>query len=136
MKFIIKGKPLAKARPFFSTKGGKVRAFTPNTTTSYENLVKITAQTYFKTPLTGAISLSIHFLLPRPKYLYWKRKPMFACYCDKRPDIDNLAKAVIDGLNGVAFKDDGQISVLHITKMYHSGDEGPRTEIEVEELNE
>ena len=57
-------------------------------------------------------------------------------YCDKRPDIDNLAKSVIDGLNTIAFKDDGQIADLRITKHYHSGDEEPRTEITVDHVNE
>ena len=31
-------------------------------------------------------------------------------------DIDNLAKAILDGVNGVLWKDDSQISDLHITK--------------------
>jgi len=57
-------------------------------------------------------------------------------YCDKRPDIDNLAKSVIDGLNNIAFKDDGQIADLHITKHYHSGEQEPRTVITVEPAKE
>lgn len=131
MKFIIKGKTLAKSRPKFSSKGGKFRTYTPQTTIMFENLVKLEAQKYFETPLDGTVYVSIKFYLPRPKYLIWKTKPMPAIHCDKRPDIDNLAKSVIDGLNGIAFHDDGQISSLHLYKLYHSGNGAPRTEIEV-----
>ena len=131
MKFTIKGRPLAKARPQFSSKGGKFRTYTPQTTATFENLVKLEASKYFNVPLAGPVSISIVFYLPRPQHLIWKTKPMPAIYCDKRPDIDNLAKSVIDGMNGIAFKDDGQVSSLLLTKLYHAGDEGPRTEIEV-----
>ena len=31
-------------------------------------------------------------------------------------DIDNLAKAILDGVNGVLWNDDSQISELHVTK--------------------
>lgn len=36
----------------------------------------------------------------------------------KKPDLDNLAKAILDGLNGIAFKDDSQIVRLNLSKEY------------------
>ena len=48
-----------------------------------------------------------------------------------RPDIDNLVKIILDGLNGVAFMDDKQVIELYATKWYSAE---PRTEIMVEEL--
>jgi len=105
--FVIKGIPKVKKRPMFSTQGDKIRAYTPKTTATYENLVKIKAEEQFKHPLDGSISLAIRFYLPRPKRLIWKRRPMPEIYSDKRPDIDNLAKAVIDGLNGGRWTDSG-----------------------------
>ena len=35
-----------------------------------------------------------------------------------KPDADNIAKAVLDSLNAVAYPDDKQICDLHITKYY------------------
>ena len=35
-----------------------------------------------------------------------------------RPDIDNISKIILDGLNGVAYKDDLQITDLSIKKIY------------------
>lgn len=39
-------------------------------------------------------------------------------HCTKRPDIDNLEKAVLDGLNGVAFVDDSQIIKSSTEKLF------------------
>lgn len=134
--FVIKGIPKVKKRPVFSTQGGKVRTYTPKITATYENLVKLKAEKQFKHPLDGSISLAIRFYLPRPKRLIWKRRPMPEVYSDKRPDIDNLAKAVIDGLNGIAFRDDGQIADLHVTKKFHAGDDEPKTIVMVNNVKE
>ena len=49
----------------------------------------------------------------------------------KKPDIDNIAKAVLDALNSVAYRDDTQIVELQIRKQYS---EKPRLEICMEEL--
>ena len=35
-----------------------------------------------------------------------------------RPDVDNVSKAIMDALNGVAYKDDAQVSVLVCEKRY------------------
>ncbi len=48
-------------------------------------------------------------------------------------DIDNLAKAILDALNGICWQDDSQISELHVTK--NLADE-PRIEIEITEKNQ
>lgn len=139
MQIIIEGKPLVKERPFpVKTKSGKVKMFTPQKTTSYENLVRLKASEIFKDkqPFSKPVSLKVVFYMPRPQHLIWKTKPMPVTFCDKRPDIDNLAKAVIDGLNGVAFFDDKQIVMLQLLKCYHSGNGKPKTIIDLKELSE
>ena len=40
----------------------------------------------------------------------------------KKPDSDNIAKAICDSLNGVAWKDDSQISDLIVHKYYDEED--------------
>ncbi|WP_442855820.1 RusA family crossover junction endodeoxyribonuclease [Blautia sp. Marseille-P3087] len=49
----------------------------------------------------------------------------------KKPDIDNIAKAVLDALNSVAYRDDTQVVELQLRKQYS---EKPRVEICMEEL--
>ena len=36
----------------------------------------------------------------------------------KKPDIDNIAKSVLDALNKFVFKDDNQVSKLSVEKRY------------------
>ena len=136
VSFTIKGAPTAKERPRFTSINGKVRAYTPKKSATYANLVKLEAQKHITKPIDGPVGLYIHFYLPRPKRLIWKTKNMPAIYTDKRPDIDNLAKSVIDGLNTIAFRDDGQIAMLHIQKRYCEGYSQSRTSIKIERLKE
>lgn len=37
-----------------------------------------------------------------------------------KPDADNIAKLVLDALNGKAWHDDSQITSLDVTKLYHT----------------
>lgn len=130
----LSGTPVAKARPRASkTRTGKIRMYTPTKSKDFEHQVRKRAEKLFEKPLVCPIYIEIHFLMPRPKKIIWKTKPMPRVPCDKRPDLDNLCKSVEDGLNGVAFRDDGQISSMRATKKYHSGDEGPKTVIRIGE---
>ena len=130
----VSGTPVAKQRPRgYNTKQGKIRFYTPSSNKEFEYLIRERAESVFKKPLTCPVKVSVEFLMPRPGRLIWKTKPMPRCPCDKRPDIDNLLKSVTDGLNGVAYLDDGQISEVVAYKKYHSGEEGPKTIIVIEE---
>ena len=62
-------------------------------------------------PLTGAVEVEATFTLQAPKSL--RRAMPYV-----RPDIDKLARAVLDGLTGVAFGDDGQVVRLLCNKHY------------------
>lgn len=54
-------------------------------------------------------------------------------YVDKKPDIDNYVKAVLDASNGLLFKDDRQVAVLTTQKLYSLN---PRIELEITKLEE
>lgn len=69
----------------------------------------------------GVMQVSLHFRLPRPKRGKY-RHPI-----DRR-DVDNLAKSVLDALNGIAWSDDGQVCILTVRKSY---DDEPGTEITI-----
>ena len=48
-----------------------------------------------------------------------------------RPDLDNLVKTVLDGLNGVAWVDDGQVTEIVARKVRTAG--MPRLVVGIEE---
>ena len=65
-------------------------------------------------PMTGALYVDIGFVLPRPKSL-----PNRVMWPSKRPDLDKLLRAVLDGLTeGGAWADDAQVVHLFGRKCY------------------
>ena len=133
MEIVIPGEPVAKARPRFNTKTGV--AYTPKKTRSFETLVKEIAYEHFDEPLEGPVSVEIEFCFSRPKNRIWKKKPMPREWKTTRPDIDNLFKSVTDALNGIAYRDDGQIVDLHVLKVICAGDEKPHTTVRIRRLD-
>lgn len=80
-------------------------------------------------PLTGPLECRINFFLPRPKTL-----PKKVTYPAKRPDLDKLIRAVLDGLTaGGAWGDDGQVIALIATKEYAGSEDKPGCRIQVME---
>ncbi|EKC62922.1 endodeoxyribonuclease RusA family protein [human gut metagenome] len=49
----------------------------------------------------------------------------------KRPDVDNVAKAILDALNGHAYNDDSAIALLTVQKYQTTG--ASRVEVTIEE---
>jgi Holliday junction resolvase RusA-like endonuclease len=126
VQFTIDAPPVPKGRPKFSKIGGFVRTYTPRKTSDYETIVRETAQQAMGQTelLETPVGVYLYIRLPIPQSYSKKRKE--ACLSGqekpiKKPDIDNLAKSILDGMNGIVWKDDSQIVSLHITKVYASG---------------
>lgn len=122
LTFHVDINPVPKGRPRFSKVGGFMRSYTPKKTSDYETEVRTQAQTVMtREPLETPVAVYLYFRLPIPRSHSKKRQE--ACLNGserpiKKPDIDNLAKSVLDGLNGVIWRDDSQIVSLHLTKVY------------------
>ena len=84
---------------------------------------------YSGPPLNGPLLASLTFVMPRPQSMIWKTKPMPRVPCLKKPDLDNLTKAVLDAMIGLAIVDDAMIFSLHLEKWIASGDEQPHVEV-------
>lgn len=119
--FIVPGEPQGKGRPRIVKIGGFSRMATPAKTAAYEGLIALAAQQAGVTPLAGAVFLSITLVhgIPaswskRKREQALKRKVLPTC----KPDLDNVLKAVGDGLNGVAWADDKQIAQVAAVRLY------------------
>ena len=104
--------PKPKGRPRFTRKGF---AYTPKETKDYE------------TQLTQAIAKAWNYpyLEERPLIIeltfnLQKPKTSKRDYPIGRPDLDNLAKAVLDSMNKIVYKDDSLICDLILKKRYSS----------------
>lgn len=118
--FEIEGKPMAKGRPRFTRKGF---AYTDEKTRLYERLVKMNFLRNYPNhiPLEGYIEVNITAIFEVPKsYSKKKTKELLESHnnYDHKPDLDNIAKIILDSLNGIAFKDDSQVTILHMNKEY------------------
>lgn len=126
IKFTIPGKPRGKERPrvYHNTKIGRVIARTPDKTLYYENEIA-----WYCTQATNGeyyagnepIEVIVEGFYPIPSS--WSKKKTQAAVEGRilptvKVDLDNLCKAVLDALNGVAFDDDKQIVSLKCTKLY------------------
>jgi Holliday junction resolvase RusA-like endonuclease len=121
IKFYVPGAPVPKARIPANPKTGI--AYTPKKTVAYESLVRTSyASKYLGVnPTTEPIILYVSFYFPIPASAKRKKQPDKIVHGDPhmiRPDLDNLVKAILDGLNTVAFVDDKQIVGIYARKMY------------------
>ena len=130
ISFTIPGEPQGKGRPRFIRSTG--RTYTPEKTASYENLVKME----FMQAAQGrrfkddtAVGMRLFIFYPIPKSVSnGKRVDMLTdiLFPLKKPDVDNVLKAVADSLNHIAYKDDSQITDVEIRKRYS---DNPRVEV-------
>lgn len=130
--FEIPGKPFAKQRPRFSTKNG--RAFTPKATISFEQTVGTIAARHFPEPLSGPVRIQIFATFaPAKSWSNKKTQEHLGRYHTQRPDLDNVEKAILDGLNRIAFADDSQVAWVEKRKVW-----GPsaKTVVTVEPMEE
>lgn len=101
------------------------RVHTPAATVRYEKAVAAEATDVMSRKgiarFVGAVQMDIIIRLTPPTATSKaKRAVMLAgdLRPTRKPDLDNVAKAVGDALNGVAFADDVQIAVLHVERIY------------------
>ena len=119
VSFVIPGEPCAKGRPRFTRAG---HAYTPAKTQAYEALVQAcyaqSKRLYFEDQGLR-VTVCTKFAIPKSAS---KRRAQDMregrILPTKRPDADNLAKAICDALNGVAWKDDCQVTHLDVRKRY------------------
>lgn len=113
----IKEKAIGKQRPRFTKWGG---TYTPDKTRNYEAMIGLKFKEKYKNePSDKPMKAFITFMFEPPKSLSAKKreKLLLEAYT-KKPDLDNLIKSVLDGLNGIAYMDDNQIIYIKARKEY------------------
>jgi len=126
LTFTIPGTPIGKGRPRVTTRGGKFATmYTPEKTVNYEGLVAHSAKVAMAgMPLfDGPASVRMEIICQVPAS--WSQKKRSAAiagqvYPTTKPDIDNVEKAIFDGLNGVVWRDD--VQVVEVSKCKRYGD--------------
>lgn len=136
MKLTIPIEPKPQPRPRVTARGKFAHAYEPASITLYKRVVADTYHKHFGQidPTPKPVAIDVVFYRPIQKSISKierQRRLLGQSLPTVKPDIDNYVKAILDALNGVAFKDDSQIIKLKAKKLYS---ENPRTEIEITEI--
>lgn len=130
MNFTVYGEPQGKARPRFTKTG---RAYTPKNTVDMEHKIGLAYRANHGELLNDDyIHITVFAYYSIPKSATKKERNLIAhglALPAKKPDADNVLKLVMDGLNGVAYKDDKQVISVEVNKMYS---DNPRTVVYID----
>ncbi len=135
IRIVIPGVPVGKARARSNIlmRGGKpvvaaggrpiMTHHTPEKTANYEALIKFAGQQAMggNPPMAEAVAIELGLFVVPP--VSWSQKKRAAALAFEilpttKPDADNVLKAIADGLNGIVWLDDKQITDVVIRKRY------------------
>ena len=133
LNFVIPGSPIGQGRPKFSTINGHAKAYDPEKSRNYKAYVRMLATQAMKETgfemIDGPCVLDIiaYFEVPKSKSKKFREAALMELERPtKKPDADNIVKAIQDALNGLVYKDDAYIVHLACQKFYS---DNPRVEV-------
>ena len=140
LRVTIPGQPVAKGRPRFYMRGKHPKVHTDAKTKAYEQKVAMvigtsTALRGQPRPLCGVrdpVRVDVCAVFQRPASLMRKADPDGLVPHAKRPDLDNVVKSLLDGVQGAGgliWKDDGQVQCIRAESWYAEKGEPPRVEL-------
>lgn len=88
---------------------------------SYESSISAYALEHFDSPVEGPIVVEVAFVRAKKKSAPKTYRP----FVTSKPDTDKMLRAVLDGLQGFAYVDDGQVCRTVTSKLYPDGDTYP-----------
>jgi len=128
IKLIIQGEPVAKGRArskIVKAKDGKqfVSHYTPSGTVKYEQRVAVEARYAMAGLVPFDCHLALHMVVYVPVPESWSDRKKERAYKGgikptTRPDIDNYTKILMDGMNGIVYRDDSLITDMVVAKRY------------------
>ncbi|QDP26245.1 RusA family crossover junction endodeoxyribonuclease [Bradyrhizobium cosmicum] len=119
----LAGAPQGKGRARAFLRGGHIGHYTPEKTRSYEGMIRTAAMDAIagRPALDEPIEFVLRAIFPVP--VSWSNRKRARAYTGhikpgKKPDLDNIAKAWNDALNGVVYRDDSLICRMTLDKRY------------------
>ena len=118
--FSVPGEPVPQPRPRVTTRGVFGRAYVPHAhpVHAYRASLAAAARDAGAEPHAEPVSVVIDLVFERPKSHMNKSGVKPSAPRLPRVDLDNVGKAILDSLNGVAWGDDSQVQRLVIEKTY------------------
>ena len=117
--FVVQGEPVPQPRPRVSTRGGFARAYVPakHPVHAYRQKIAAEATKAGLEPQSEPVEVIVEAVFVRPKSHMTKKGVKPTAPKLPRPDVDNIAKAILDSLQDV-MGDDTNVRLLTVGKAY------------------
>jgi Holliday junction resolvase RusA-like endonuclease len=119
----LQGPPQGKGRARAFVRGGHIGHYTPEKTATYEGMIRTAAMQELagRVAFDEPVQFTLRAIFPVPaSWSERKRQQALTGTIKpgKKPDLDNIAKAWNDALNGVVYRDDSLICQMTLDKRY------------------
>jgi len=120
--FAVDGLPIPQGHIRAFSNGGRIHyAHGSPGLKRWRTAVSSAAQAACRVPTDRAVLVTVVFYMPRPKDHHRANgalKVWAPAYPAVRPDVDRLARAVLDAITGPILADDAQVAALEAHKVY------------------
>lgn len=132
-KCTIPLEPMGKQRPRIAKRGQFARAYTPPKTAQWEKDAAVVLRAgWRRAALEGAVRVVIRAYRKRTQYMNAKCRRAVST-CTSKPDIDNIAKIVLDAVvRARVLADDNQVVQLECSKQWAEYGKPGRVDIAIE----
>ncbi len=135
--FVVDGPAVGKGRPRVSTIGGRPRMYTPAKTVAWERRISLAAAGAMGTSKPSDYMWSVRIVVIAAIPSSWPKWRQELARrngeAPGKPDLDNVAKAVLDACNGIVYIDDKQVCRLTVERRFGAH---PRVEVYAHEVLE
>lgn len=111
---------MGQPRPKFARIGNGVRTYDPAKAGRYKADIRAQVLSKPHSIMEGPLVMICEFYMMHPKAHYNTKglKNTAPLWHEKKPDLDNMIKAVKDALKGIVWRDDSQVCSLYASKKY------------------
>ena len=134
-EFKLSGQPTGKGRPRFTKSG---HTYTPTKTKEYEQRIKRAAwaemQRQGLNPTGRRVNVIVgcYFEIPKSYSKMKRLECQSGILIPKKPDVDNVIKAVLDACNEIVYDDDAQVWYLAGFKRYCDEGQEPHIHVKIQ----
>jgi len=144
IKFVVEGKPFGQKRPRAFRRGKFMTFYSPPENIEYAKKVvsafkgvspkiAVEGKPLFAEGIPIGVKVFAYYSQPKVSKKELARELLKYRYPLRKPDGDNVAKAILDGLTEAhAWHDDAQVVELQVFKLY---DDNERVEVEIWQKN-
>ena len=131
VRLVVEGNPVPQPRPRVDD-GHAISAPRDHSVVAWKESIALALKQKYRGEPDGKQVFGVFavFQLKRPQRpAHWLRRLIDTVWHSYRPDVDNLLKSVLDSVNGIIWRDDGQVAFAGAGKVYTAEGNSPHMEL-------